>query len=37
MSQDGLTFENGFWVLKENLDLRNTDGNKAKKPIKTSF
>ena len=37
LSQDGLAFENGFWVLKENLDLRNPDDNKNKKPIKTSF
>lgn len=37
LSQDGLIFENGFWVLKENLDLRNPDNNKGKKPIKTSF
>ncbi len=37
MSQDGLAFENGFWILKENLDLRNTNEGKGKKPIKTSF
>ncbi|MCF6242225.1 MAG: hypothetical protein L3J74_12875 [Bacteroidales bacterium] len=37
MSQDGLVFENGLWILKENLDLRNPDNNKGKKPIKTSF
>lgn len=37
MSQDGLAFENGFWILKENLDLRNNNDNKGKKPIKTSF
>ncbi len=37
LSQDGLIFENGFWILKENLDLRNPDNTKGKKPIKTSF
>lgn len=37
LSQDGLQFENGYWILKPNLDLRNENKNSNKKPIKTSF
>ncbi len=36
LSQDGFEFIEGFWVLKENLDLRNEKENTNKKPIKTS-
>ena len=36
LSQDGLEFIEGFWVLQANLDLRNEKSNTNKKPIKTS-
>jgi len=36
LSQDGLFFQDGYWIMKFNLDLRNPD-DKSKKPIKTSF
>lgn len=37
LSQDGLQFIDGYWILKENIDLRNKDNKSGKKPIKTSF
>lgn len=37
LSQDGLEFIDGFWILKPNLDLRNQNKNSNKKPIKTSY
>jgi len=37
LSQDGFVFQEGLWLLKENLDLRNPDDGKDNKPIKTSF
>jgi hypothetical protein len=37
MSQDGLKFENGFWVLKPNLDLRNLQEKKEKPIIKSDI
>ncbi|MEN8121966.1 MAG: hypothetical protein ABFS35_16570 [Bacteroidota bacterium] len=36
LSQDGLQFIDGYWILKPNLDMRNKE-NSNKKPIKTSY
>lgn len=36
LSQDGLEFVEGFWILRPNLDMRN-ENNPNKKPIKTSY
>jgi len=36
LSQDGLEFIDGYWILKQNLDLRN-ENNQNKKPIKTNW
>ncbi len=36
LSQDGLEFIDGFWILRPNLDMRNEE-NSNKKPIKTSY
>ncbi|MBN2756329.1 MAG: hypothetical protein JXR51_04055 [Bacteroidales bacterium] len=37
MTQDGLEFKDGFWILKSNLDLRNSEPENKGKPIETSF
>lgn len=37
LSQDGLQFIDGYWILKPNLDMRNKNKNSNKKQIKTSW